>query len=148
MDAKSKLTHMGLTVADIDRTYTFYHKHFGFERVLDGVLDENYIRNFQHVFRLEDGMTCDFSVLQAPNGFCLELFCFKKTVDGEAVVWNRPGYHHICLDVPDVRDKFMEMVADGVTFCIEPSPRWNTVPEDGKFFAYLFDPDGNYIELH
>lgn len=148
MKKKSELVHVGLTVADLNRTYEFYHKYFGFELLLKDCFDADYIRNLNKVFRLEDGIVCDFAFIKAPDGGCLELFNFKKTIGGEAIIWNRPGYHHICLDVPDVRKKYEEMLTDGIEFCFEPRIRLRTNPADEKYYTFLYDPDGNYVELH
>ena len=144
MDNNSALTHIGITVTDIDKFVDFYQKYFGFELKMRGTFPPEFIAGSPTLYRLEEGAYSDFAFLAAPNGFTLELFQFNRLLPAEEPIWNKPGYHHLCLRVENVPEKHKEMAADGVEFFFEPKPMG---PAAGAHWVFLKDPDGNMIEL-
>ena len=63
----------------------------------------------------------------------------------ERPVWNRPGYHHICLKVDSVNETYEKMSADGVEFYFEPKIKEDS--EEIAYWVFFKDPDGNMVEL-
>ncbi len=145
MQQASKFLHVGVTVSDIDRTFAFYEKYFGFKLTLRGTFDENFIGSVPQLYRQKAGVYSEFAFIESPDGIILELFRFSDLLPAEQPVWNQPGYHHICLQVPNVPEKYREMAADGVEFFFEPDYRGD--PADEEYWVFLKDPDGNLIEL-
>ena len=144
MEKKTSLTHIGITVTDIDKFVDFYGKYFGFELRARGVFPPEFIAGAPTLYRLKEGSYSDFAFLAAPNGVVLELFKFNELLPSEELVWNRPGYHHLCVNVENVPDLYAAMSADGVEFFFEPKQMG---PNPGAHWVFLKDPDGNMIEL-
>lgn len=143
--ATTQFLHVGLTVADIDRTIAFYEKYFGFKTTIKATFPADFIGSVPQLYRQKEGVYSDFAFIESPDGIVLELFQFSDPLPAGLPVWNRPGYHHICLKVEDVPEKYKEMVADGVEFFFEPGYRGD--PADNEYWVFLKDPDGNMIEL-
>ena len=145
MSKRDSLIHIGLTVADIDRTVAFYQKYFGFELEIKATFPAEFIGSVPQLYRQPEGVYSDFAFLWSENGIALELFQFSNNLPAVEPVWNRPGYHHICLKVDNVPEKYREMAADGVEFYFEPGYRGD--PANNEYWVFLKDPDGNMIEL-
>ena len=137
--------HVGLTVADFDRTAEFYEKYFGFKKTLDSRVNADFFTRYKDLYALPDGAEARFGFLEAGNGFVLEIFQFSPARDFAPAVWNTPGYHHICLHTDDILGLCARMKADGVEFFFAPEPRGSA--DSGKYWVFLKDPDGNMIEL-
>ena len=116
MESKSVFLHVGITVTDIDKFVEFYGKHFGFELKMRGTFPPEFIAGAPSLYRLKEGSYSDFAFLASPNGIVLELFQFNELLPAEQPVWNRPGYHHLCLRVESVPEAYKEMSAAGVEF--------------------------------
>lgn len=146
MDKKSEFVHVGLTVSNIDATVDFYTKYFGFECVHKGVFNEKFIGNKPTLYRQPEGTYSDFAFLKSPDGIPLELFQFNTNLPAVDSIWNRPGYHHICLRVACCMDVYNAMAADGLAdnYFFVPD---NMDPEGKHHWVFLKDPDGNMIEL-
>jgi catechol 2,3-dioxygenase-like lactoylglutathione lyase family enzyme len=123
----------------------FYRKYFGFSVVLNDRFPEGFFDAKPSLYRLKAGAGSKIAILKSPEGVMLELFQFIEQTPHRAPEWNTPGYHHICLKVPDVNAKYREMSAAGVEFYFEPDYMGD--PADNKFWVFLKDPDGNMIEL-
>ena len=142
---KSSFLHVGLTVSDFDRSVAFYEKYFGFELEFKRTFSPEFIAAKKSLYRLEPGNFAHFGFLHSPDGVVIELFEFDSQAEPEAAVWNRPGFHHICLKVDDVIAKCEELKADGYELFFEPDFRGD--PANNQYWVFLKDPDGNMIEL-
>ena len=142
---KSALTHVGLTVSDIDRTVEFYKKYFGFTVEFSGQFPDGFFDEKPTLYRLKAGAGSKITMIKSPDGVLIELFQFFDQTPFKVPEWNTPGYHHICLKVEDVNAKYQEMKADGVEFFFAPDYMGD--PKDDKYWVFLKDPDGNMIEL-
>ncbi len=145
MEGKSKFLHVGITVADMDRTIDFYCRYFGFELEFKSTFPAEFIASVPQLYRQKEGVYSDFAFIHSPDGIVLELFQFSDLLEAKEPVWNIPGYHHICLKVENVWEKYREMSADGVEFYFEPGYRGD--PKNEEYWVFLKDPDGNMIEL-
>lgn len=138
--------HVGLTVADIERSIAFYRDTLGMEL----------IRRRPHV---------DNDYVQQQTGYpgvVLNVASFRPTPDStvtlEVVQYmthagepaepatNRAGSSHLCLLVSDLRACYDDMRAHGVLFKSEPV-RITAGPNEGGYVVYFFDPDGYPLEL-
>jgi catechol 2,3-dioxygenase-like lactoylglutathione lyase family enzyme len=145
MDRKTAFLHVGITVSDIDRSIEFYQKYFGFELERKSVFPPEFIEAVPQLYRQKKGTYSHFAFLRSPDGVVLELFQFSSMEPAEQPVWNRPGYHHICLKVDNVIDTYKKMSADGIEFYFEPK-----IKEDSaelSHWVFFKDPDGNMVEL-
>lgn len=147
-NGQGRLAHIGMTVESIERTYEFYHKYFGFELLFTDLFDENYINSANYIFHVPEHTVCRFGFMQDAHGTAIELFEFNNKLPFELPPWNKPGFHHLCIEVEDVQKQYAWMRADGITFCEEPRPRQRKVNGKTKYLVFLQDPDGNYLELH
>lgn len=145
MKKKSTFLHVGITVADIDKTVAFYQKYFGFELEFKSVFPPEFIGAVLQLYRQKEGTFSHFAFLRSPDGIVLELFQFSLMETAQQPVWNRPGYHHICLKVESVHQTYKEMSADGVEFYFEPKIKGDS--EELAHWVFLKDPDGNMVEL-
>jgi len=144
MRAGPVLAHVGVTVSDMDRAIEFYQTHFGFELKRRGVFPPEFIAAVPQLYRQREGVYSDFAFLLSPNGAALELFRFNDLLPTEAPLWNRPGYHHICIRVESVPEAYAQMSAAGVEFYFEPKLMGD---KTHAHWVFLKDPDGNMIEL-
>ncbi len=145
MEGKSKWVHVGLTVSDIDRTIAWYTKYFGFECKMQGAFPKEFFAAKPTLYRVDSETYSKLAMIASPDGVVIELFQFVPQQPAELDIWDKPGYHHICLQVPDLKEKYKEMVADGVEFFFEPDYMGDGSRED--YWVFLKDPDGNMIEL-
>ena len=143
---KSEFLHVGLTVSDIATTFSYYKKYFGFESEMEGVFPPEFIGAKPMLYRQPEGSYSKFAFLRSPDGVALELFQFVPLAAAEEPVWNRPGYHHICLKVESCQSVYEQMCADGLkdSYYFPPD---NMDPEGKHHWVFLRDPDGNMIEL-
>lgn len=142
---KSSFVHVGLTVADIDRSVAFYQKYFGFKVLFTGQFPDGFFDAKPTLYRLKEGAISKIAMIESPDGVAFELFQFLDQTPFVPAEWNTPGYHHVCLKVEDVNAKYQEMKADGVEFYFEPDYKGD--PANNEFWVFLKDPDGNMIEL-
>lgn len=144
MSNKPALVHIGITVSDMDRAIEFYETHFNFTLKRRGVFPPEFIAAVPQLYRQHEGAFSDFAFMAASNGVVLELFRFNEMLSAEEPLWNRPGYHHICIKVDSVREAYERMSAAGVQFYFEPKPLGE---KPDAYWVFLTDPDGNMIEL-
>jgi len=143
--SNTALVHIGITVTDMDKTIKFYQEHFGFELTRQGTFPPEFIAAAPTLYRLKEGSYSDFAFLSAPNGVVLELFRFNELLPTEEPVWNKAGYHHVCIKVDNVPETYEKMAKAGVEFFFEPRQMG---PNPGVHWTFLKDPDGNMIEIN
>ena len=141
MKAIDALVHIGITVADLERSMDFYCKNFGMVLHRRNEFPEAFFAANKSLYNLEP-MTCKTAVLKTPNGIQLELFHFSKQMQPELVPWNRAGITHFALTVGDVTEFAKQLKENGVEFCMDVGTR----PDKGHWL-FVRDPDGNMIEI-
>ena len=124
--------HVGLTVADIDRSQAWYGKALGFELQLG--------------FELPDGVRG--AMLRTAGGARIELFEVPGATDG--LSWADPpaamrqhGFGHVALEVADLDAAYSQAIDAGARSVWAPRQS----PEPGRRMAFIHDQDGNLIEL-
>jgi catechol 2,3-dioxygenase-like lactoylglutathione lyase family enzyme len=142
---ESEFLHVGITVKNIDRTVEFYKKYFGYELDFGFTFPPEFFEAKKVLYGLKPGSYAKAAFLRSPDNVVLELFEFNEPLPFQQPDWNRPAYHHICLKVENVPEKYQEMKADGVEFFFEPDFRGD--PAQQEYWVFLKDPDGNMIEL-
>ena len=124
--------HVGLTVADIDRSQAWYAKALGFELQLG--------------FELPGGVRG--AMLQTAGGARIELFEVPGAAEGMS--WADPptamkerGFGHVAFETADLDAAHAQAIDAGA------APVWKPrqSPEPGRRMAFIHDPDGNLIEL-
>ena len=141
-----ELHHLGLTVADIERSIHFYRDLLGMTLI-----------------RRRPQVDNDYVALQTGYpGVVLNVASFKVTPESaqslEVVQYmnhagppaetatNRAGNTHLCLTVNDLRACYASLLAKGVRFKSEPVTI-TAGPNQNGLVVYFFDPDGYTLEL-
>jgi lactoylglutathione lyase len=119
----SRITHVALRVADVDRSLAFYQGKLGFAEML----------------RLERDGHLWLVYLRITDTQYLELF---PEGEGTAAGPMATGMNHICLEVPDIDAAIAELTALDL-----PLSRPKALGADNNWQAWIEDPDGNRIEL-
>jgi catechol 2,3-dioxygenase-like lactoylglutathione lyase family enzyme len=141
-----EMHHLGLTVADIERSIRFYRDTLGMT-----------------LYRRRPQVDNDYVALQTGYpGLVLNVASFKVSPDSlpslEVVQYmnhvglpaetatNRAGNSHLCLTVNNLRACHADLNAKGVRFKSEPV-LITAGPNAGGLVAYFYDPDGYMLEL-
>lgn len=127
------LDHVGLSVGDLEAQRDWYQKAFGFDTANPFDITAAGLRG---VFLLGLG------------GIALELLERRGSAH-RAPAANPPdellaqGWGHVCFRVDDVDSAFDRLVDAGARIVTPPADS----PEPGVRFAFLTDPEGNFIEV-
>jgi len=138
--------HLGLTVADLERSIRFYRDVLGLTLAARRLADADYVGQQvgQPDLRLDVASFClapDCDVLLQ----MAQYLNFAGPPSDQAT--NRPGNTHLCLVVDDIHAAYRDLKAKGVTFKTEPI-EITAGPHKGGWGVYLLDPDGYTLELH
>jgi len=128
-----RFDHVGLSVAELERSRRFYAEVLGFDRVEDAFeLPDHEIRGL---------------VLVNPVGVRIELFERRGSKPGRL---GHPtdgaltqGWFQFALAVADAETAFADAVAAGATPLLSP----RVAPDGRSRVAFIGDPDGNLIEF-
>ena len=137
-------SHVGIQVADLERSAHFYGEVLGLELVARWVRDQEYIQELVGY----PGVELNVAVFRLPNsdGF-LEILEYRnvdKTPIDPATA--NPGTAHFCLYVEDIEAVYERLIAGGARSVSEvKSP--NIGPNKGGKAVYMIDPDGIRFEL-
>jgi catechol 2,3-dioxygenase-like lactoylglutathione lyase family enzyme len=139
------MAHTGFTVADIERSITFYRDILGLTLV-----------------SRQEGQRPYLAVITGLPGVYLKTAYLKVTPAADHVLelleytshpapptpreTNRPGNAHLCFRVADIGAAYHTLRAQGVTF-IAPPERITSGVNEGAVGCYLRDPDGFTLEL-
>ena len=144
MASITKAHHMGLQVADLERSVEFYRDVLGFTVVFAWNPQAEYIRTLVGY----PGADIHAAVLRLPGAdVVLELLEYRN-VERSAVDTGtaNPGTAHIAFFVDDLDTLYADLVARGVGSVSEPvTPTIG--PNEGGRAVYMLDPDGIRVEL-
>jgi catechol 2,3-dioxygenase-like lactoylglutathione lyase family enzyme len=141
-----RLHHLGVTVADIDRSIEFYRDILGMELVgRRPCVEADYVAK-QTGYPGVQLSVASFRV-SADNPQTLEVVQYLNC-PGEAVdqATNRPGNTHLCILVDDLQAAFDDLSQQGVQFKSDPV-RITAGPNEGGLVVYFYDPDGYPMEM-
>lgn len=138
------ITHIGLTVPNIDEAIDWYEEIFGFQ-----LLNDPYTVSCQsdsperHIFGEFDEVT--FAHLGTGNQVGLELFEFDTTEDETETEYRRGGLSHFCVMDPNIEEIINRIENSGGT---QHSPIRQPFDELPYEFAFCRDPWENHIEIY
>ncbi|WP_081927172.1 VOC family protein [Halobellus rufus] len=136
--------HYGVTVSNMKEALSFYRDTLGLEIVSEGLIepDTEDGRKFSNFVGVDNP---EVKVVFLDAGGCqVELLEYRSpegTNANEGVSNNDTGASHFCLEVDDIDEIYEELAAD-IEFLYEP-----VTLSKGVRVAYMFDPDGNIVEL-
>lgn len=137
--------HIGIQVADLERSVAFYRDLLGFEVVFQWNPQAEYIRTITGY----PGADIHAAILRLPgeSGVFLEILEYRN-VD-KAPVDTRtanPGTAHMAFFVDDCDALYEELTAKGVR-SVNPPVTPTIGPNEGGRAVYMIDPDGIRVEL-
>jgi catechol 2,3-dioxygenase-like lactoylglutathione lyase family enzyme len=136
--------HTSFTVADLDRSVTFFRDCLGLELLYVREVSDDY---FGQIVGLP-GSVVRAALLRLPgSAHHVELFQYRQPT-GQAHQPRPcdPGSSHLSLLVDDLPALYRQLVAQGVRFVSEPV-LITAGPNRGGYGIYLHDPNGILIEL-
>lgn len=137
-----RLSHVGLCVADIDRSLRFYCDRLGFRR-----LSELHLAGEPAATLLGLADVDLRAVYLERDGLRLELLQYLQPGNLPATVpraMNQLGLSHLSFRVDDLTSLVVELRAAG-SRVVESS--YIDIPVVGAAAVFVLDPDGNRIEL-
>ena len=135
--------HVGLTVADADRSIAFYRDNFGFELLTERVAERGWVEQAVGV----ENLTLRIVHMHG-HGYNLELLEYQSPRgDTRARGFNDAGSAHLCFVTDDIDADVARLLANGAER-INPVQTVVGGPNDGGRMTYVRDPDGNGVELH
>jgi catechol 2,3-dioxygenase-like lactoylglutathione lyase family enzyme len=137
--------HTSFTVADLDRSLTFYRDMLGMEVLW--IRPHITAKYWRDVVGFPDAVVRGAYLAIPGTTHRLELYEYMHPRGAAADVrTNNPGSAHLCLLVDDVRAFHAALSAQGVIFRSPPIDL-NEGPNAGGVALYMLDPDGVTIEL-
>jgi len=137
--------HTGFTVADIERSITFYRDTLGLELIARQVGTAEYLSTVTGF----PGVRLNMAFLKVPgdDDHILELLEYvSHPAEPTPRDTNRPGNGHLCFVVEDVQAVYRELTAKGISFRSEPALISAGVNK-GALAVYGRDPDGFTLEF-
>ena len=134
-----KLDHVAIMVTDLERSMEFYRDLLGLEKV--DYYEENNIAGASAAHDLAD-VHLKLYIMAAPEN--PEITLHLSQISGRPAINHAPSAH-ICFTVEDLNATYESLQSRGVEFVSAPVA-W---PKDqgGWALCFLYDPDGNLIEL-
>ncbi|RBI60324.1 VOC family protein [halophilic archaeon] len=130
--------HYGITVSDLEESVAFYRDTLGMDELEQIGFDDEAFSRFVDVKDVDvdivflDAGGCSIELLEYENG---------GGNANEGVSNDTIGASHFCLAVDNVDRQYKEL-SDSIEFVSEPQTL-----ENGAQVVYLYDPDGNTVEL-
>jgi catechol 2,3-dioxygenase-like lactoylglutathione lyase family enzyme len=135
--------HACYTVSDVDRSLPFYRDLLGLELLRDKVREgEIYDRLTGY-----PNAKLRVAVLEDAGGFLVELVQYlEPKSDATPLRLCDPGAGHLSYCIDDLRGAYERFMAAGARTESPPLDLWRDGQLEGRVL-YLYDPDGNIIEL-
>lgn len=141
-----EIHHVGLTVADIERSIRFYRDLLGMTLVRRRPQVDNDYVGLQTGYPGVVLSVASFKVTpESPQSLEVVQYLSHAGPPAETAT-NRVGNTHLCLTVTDLRACYAALQAQGVHFKSEPVTI-TAGPNQGGLVVYFFDPDGYTLEL-
>jgi lactoylglutathione lyase len=132
--AQPRLDHVGLNVRDLEAMSGWYGSAFGYRVQLRLELDAVGLR----IVMLVDDDGRRFELLTRPGSGTAGLRA-ANAVEA-AASW---GFGHVAFAVKDLDGTYARLLSAGASAVAAPAPS----PEEGVWFAWVHDPEGNLVEL-
>ena len=127
-----KISHIALTVSDLEKSMQFYKSNFGFDCVETYDIES---RALSICLLQKDDITLELFKWQNFN----PLPEYRKTLDSDLKTL---GVKHFCFEVDNIKEMYENFTSAGVELATE----LNTFPNGLRYF-FIKDPDGILIEL-
>ena len=127
------LDHVGLNVRDLEGMAQWYERCFGYRVQARFALDDLGLR----IVMLVDDGGRRFALLTRGAG--TPGLRARNALEA-AATW---GFGHVAFQVRDLVVTYDRLVSSGGSAVTEPRPS----PEEGLWFAWVHDPEGNLVEL-
>lgn len=136
--------HIGITVADVERTLAFWEAFLGKEATWRRLLDGTYLEGITGY----PGIQIDGAMIELPGGLILEALDYQTSdrVANPPATAN-PGNVHICLETDDIDVSWQRAIDAGAVPTSAAPVTINSGPNIGTRAGYLRDPDGITVEL-
>ena len=139
------LHHVGLTVADLERSIRFYRDVLGLILVGRRTVADEYVGQQTGFPGVRLAVASFRTSADSPHSFELVQY-LKYQANVVEPATNRPGTAHLCFRVDDLRHIYERLLTQGVRFRSTPVTITNG-PNRGGHVIYLYDPDGFTVEL-
>ena len=138
--------HLGLTVADIDRSIEFYRDTLGMTLIgRRPCVEEGYVAKQTGYEGVKLGVASFRIRPDSPNS--LEIVEYlNHTGEPTDTSTNRPGGTHLCIVVDDLESAYEDLKPKGVRFKSDPVEIM-AGPNKGGKVIYFFDPDNYVLEM-
>lgn len=136
--------HVGISVADVDRSLAFWSAFLGIEPEWRSRLDGPYLGGVTGY----DGIQLEAAVIRLPSGLALEILEYQtedKVPNPDATA--NPGNVHLCLRTSDAAGLRRRAIDAGATPVSPELVEITAGPNRGACSCYLRDPDGITLEL-
>lgn len=136
--------HVGITVADRDRSVAFWSRILAAEPLWVQLLDGPYLGGITGY----EGINIKAAMLPLPGGGRLEILEYlldERAVNSDATA--NVGNVHICLQADDIEVCVRRAVAAGARLVGSGPVQVTTGPNSGARVCYLRDPDGITLEF-
>jgi catechol 2,3-dioxygenase-like lactoylglutathione lyase family enzyme len=144
------ITHVGLTVPDLDRAIAWYRDVLGWELTMGPTeleAGDTFVgRQVREVFRRDD-VRFRLAHLDPGGEAVVELFEFSEPAgEGPArfEFW-RTGVFHVCLVADDIEAMAAAILREGGERLMDVQP---IVEGEPQLMCYCADPFGNILELY
>jgi len=142
----SAVHHLGLTVADIERSIEFYRDLLGMELIRRRPsVTADYVAKQTGYDKIELNVASFRVGPDSPQTMEVVQYMNQEGEPSDQAT-NRPGNSHLCMLVDDLRVSYDDLVSRGVRFKSEPV-EITAGPNAGGLVVYLLDPDGYTLEL-
>ncbi len=140
-----KMDHVAIMVSDLEKSYHFYHGLLGLEK-LEYV--EHHEKGISEMAATPNVHMKEYRLQLSGNpGMTIDLI---EWISPKSPVRRYPISHvpsaHLCFDVDDIDAMHAFLSAEGVEF-VSPPIHWPK-EEGGWIVCFLYDPDGNLVELN
>lgn len=139
------MNHTGFVVSDMGRALEFYRDVLGLRVQREMVMDGDMVSQLTGF----DNARVHIAYLGNDMRHAVELVQF---LEPPVTAWSRPprnrvGTAHLGLIVDDVDEMYEELSGRGYEFVNPPAQRPEAVYPWARKVCYLYDPDGNMLEL-
>jgi catechol 2,3-dioxygenase-like lactoylglutathione lyase family enzyme len=140
----NQIHHVGITVADMDRSVAFWTRFLGVEPTSRRVADAPFLADLVG-YR---GAVLEIAWLDLPGVLALELVRYESPIETPLAAGSaHPGSVHLCIGVTDLASALERAITAGATLASETPVEIPGGPNQGAKHVYIRDPDGMSVEL-
>ena len=136
------LRHVGIVVKDLNKSYEFYNKFFGFSEHKKNLESGTFI---DKILNFDSISVTTLKMLSSCKKYCVELLKFNnpKLDNSSAQSFYSRGITHVAFTVKDLDNLYSSLLESGYKFLSEPSL---SDSKEAKV-AFCYGPDNELLEL-